>query len=36
VSLNTVKTHIKHIYAKLGVNDRTQAILWAKEHLDED
>jgi LuxR family maltose regulon positive regulatory protein len=33
VSLNTVKTHIKHVYAKLGVNDRTQAILWAKKHL---
>lgn len=28
VSLNTVKTHIKHIYAKLGVSNKTAAAAW--------
>lgn len=31
VSLNTVKTHIRNIYGKLGVVDRQQAILRARE-----
>jgi LuxR family maltose regulon positive regulatory protein len=26
VSVNTVKTHISHVYGKLGVNSRAQAI----------
>jgi LuxR family maltose regulon positive regulatory protein len=26
VSLNTVKTHMRHIYAKLGVHGRTEAV----------
>lgn len=29
VSTETVRTHIKHILAKLGVRDRTQAVVWA-------
>jgi DNA-binding NarL/FixJ family response regulator len=29
VSRNTLKTHLKNIYSKLGVSDRTQAALWA-------
>ncbi|WP_369408710.1 response regulator transcription factor [Herbidospora mongoliensis] len=29
VSVETVKTHIKGILAKLGVRDRTQAVVWA-------
>jgi LuxR family maltose regulon positive regulatory protein len=31
VSLNTVKKHTTHIYGKLGVNGRTQAIVRARE-----
>ncbi len=29
VSRNTVKTHVRHIFEKLGVSDRTQAAVWA-------
>lgn len=35
VALSTVKSHIKHIYSKLGVKNRTQAILKAKTLLSE-
>jgi DNA-binding NarL/FixJ family response regulator len=31
ISDNTVKTHLKGIYAKLGVNSRAKAILVALE-----
>ena len=31
VSLNTVRTHTKNIYAKLGVNDRAAAVRRAQE-----
>lgn len=30
VSMNTVKTHVKNIYSKLGVRRRTQAVAEAK------
>jgi LuxR family maltose regulon positive regulatory protein len=34
ISLPTVKRHISNIYAKLGVDSRTQAVARAKElHL---
>jgi len=32
ISQHTVKTHITHIYDKLGVNDRAQAAVWATRH----
>src|SRR4051812_3092063 len=32
VSEKTVKTHVGHVLAKLGVADRTQAALWAVRH----
>ena len=31
ISLNTVKTHLKHIYDKLDVNKRSQAITRGRE-----
>lgn len=31
ISVNTLKTHLKHIYRKLGVRTRLQAVLCAKE-----
>jgi DNA-binding NarL/FixJ family response regulator len=29
VSRNTLKTHLRHIYRKISVSDRTQAAIWA-------
>ena len=29
VTRNTVKTHMRNIFSKLGVSDRTQAAIWA-------
>jgi DNA-binding NarL/FixJ family response regulator len=29
ISNHTVKSHVDHIFNKLGVNDRTQAAVWA-------
>jgi LuxR family maltose regulon positive regulatory protein len=31
ISINTVKMHIRHIYSKLGVRNRVQAITRARE-----
>lgn len=33
LSPHTVKTHIYNIYKKIGVNNRVQAVSWAREHL---
>jgi LuxR family maltose regulon positive regulatory protein len=34
ISVNTVKTHLKNVYGKLGVHDRREAVAVAKElHL---
>ena len=35
ISERTVKAHLTHIFQRLGVSDRTQAALWAQEHLAE-
>ncbi|MCE7869645.1 DNA-binding response regulator [bacterium CPR1] len=29
LSVSTVKSHLRVIYRKLGVSDRTQAVVWA-------
>ena len=33
ISEKTVKAHLTRVFATLGVSDRTQAALWAAEHL---
>jgi DNA-binding NarL/FixJ family response regulator len=32
IAERTVKTHVEHIIAKLGVSDRVQAAVWAARH----
>jgi DNA-binding NarL/FixJ family response regulator len=33
ITERTVKAHLTNIFGRLGVTDRTQAALWAQEHL---
>ncbi len=35
ISERTVKAHLTNVFQALGVSDRTQAALWAKEHLPD-
>ncbi len=35
ISERTVKAHLTSVFATLGVSDRTQAALWATDHLDQ-
>ena len=32
IGINTLKTHIRSLYRKLGVDSRTQAVLWGVDH----
>ena len=34
ITERTVKAHLTNIFSSIGVSSRTQAALWAKEHLD--
>lgn len=36
ITERTVKAHLTSIFTRLGVTDRTQAALWAREHLPHD
>ena len=33
ITERTVKAHLTSVFQQLGVTDRTQAALWAQEHL---
>lgn len=33
IAERTVKVHLGNIYRRIGVNDRTSAALWARDHL---
>ena len=35
ISERTVKVHVGNIFRRLGVNDRTSAALWARDHLPQ-
>jgi LuxR family maltose regulon positive regulatory protein len=32
VSVHTVRTHVRHLFAKLGVHGRTEAVARARAH----
>ena len=36
IAERTVKAHLTSVFQRLGVTDRTQAALWASEHLNAD
>jgi len=36
IAERTVKAHLTNVFQAIGVTDRTQAALWAQEHLRED
>ena len=33
IAERTVKAHLTSVFQRLGVTDRVQAALWAREHL---
>ncbi len=33
IAERTVKAHLTNIFGRIGVSDRTQAALWARDHL---
>ena len=35
LSVNTIKSHIRSAYRKMGVETRAQAVRWALEHLGD-
>jgi DNA-binding NarL/FixJ family response regulator len=35
ISERTVKAHLTNVFQRLGVTDRTQAAVWAQQHLSE-
>ena len=35
IAERTVKVHLGNVFRRIGVNDRTSAALWAREHLGE-
>jgi DNA-binding NarL/FixJ family response regulator len=36
IAERTVKAHLTSIFQRIGVTDRTQAALWARDHLASD
>lgn len=36
ITERTVKAHLTSIFSQIGVSDRTQAALWAQQHLDSE
>jgi two-component system nitrate/nitrite response regulator NarL len=36
ITESTVKVHMKAILRKLRLENRTQAAMWARNHIDED
>lgn len=35
ISERTVKAHLTNVFSRIGVTDRTQAALWARDHLPD-
>jgi DNA-binding NarL/FixJ family response regulator len=34
LSVNTVKTHVRHAYRRTGLTRRTDAVVWVVNHLE--
>jgi DNA-binding NarL/FixJ family response regulator len=33
LSVRTVESHVRHVLAKVGLDNRTQLATWAREHI---